>query len=894
MIECPSCNAQNPNGSISCTVCGGELPMSNPVAVLNKPKMAVFHVEEAILDNAAGERIAKRKGLSGKRFEREVASNVEKAVSRAGVRDYVNKLSRDGYTIAFITNMEPTYKSRLQARLRDLGYPVMADTMGPLVLSGGSQDNIRSLANRYDITFSFGTSGAGTAKQLNVPGVYATVGDYIGNASNPYIAPQATPSPYSLSGLRPEPTPAPYTLANPANCGCGQDPCITYGPMKNAPFDIKDAAGMTEAERQAALRQYQTEQFALRQAEQARRDAEVAAESARKARLAANTPLLKSSIKRWAETYLDPQMPQIVAEMKKPPHFSAYAPIGTGDGFRGEALTILKDIHQNSRDAGFDMYAYLSDLYGVNVSLSFHGRWGADKWKIRFDDNPAGYVVPPPMPPMTNPPPKPRRQTSKKTGKKRRESAKKYFDRLMGNKMMNKEFPDNSQRSAVALRYVKEEYGQRGVNSVTKTWNPIENPIIVHTRRHPEARVGTMGVHSEEKLWVFPDDRADVAQDYADQLNRSRRDFIAKRGEGAARFTKEAFVKSAPFGPHGETQGLGVTLSGGLSDKGTMYEGRYVHGNPTTEGLPIYSGQPTGAKNLGMVSAVVQVGRGFMKDIGEGLQDFYRALIGGRQSMTEKRMEMAVAEMHRDLTNAVEQKGGNAIGNVRLDYEYPSGSGRSLDLTLIATADALKVRGGTKKNPVLSNVPFDVAGVVRDRQSHSESIILQNLAQSDDRWREMLQRDDNMIFLPVAFAVNPTQTMTERIYRVYPMLGGLRDALENLRIDSGRKIPAPSFIARAYPGVSDIQWRWHGEHLLFQLFWTGIGCTLRCPTLHPKRNSRRQRTPTRSSTVERPPMKSPPHRSMLAMCGTPLVSAGQLGTCRPRKTATSIRSSFTR
>ena len=333
MIECPSCNAQNPNGSISCTVCGGELPMSNPVAVLNKPKMAVFHVEEAILDNAAGERIAKRKGLSGKRFEREVASNVEKAVSRAGVRDYVNKLSRDGYTIAFITNMEPTYKSRLQARLRDLGYPVMADTMGPLVLSGGSQDNIRSLANRYDIIFSFGTSGAGTAKQLNVPGVYATVGDYIGNASNPYIAPQATPSPYSLSGLRPEPTPAPYTLANPANCGCGQDPCITYGPM----------------------------------------------------------------------------------------------------------------------------------------------------------------------PPVTNPPPKPRRQTSKKTGKKRRESAKKYFDRLMGNKMMNKEFPDNSQRSAVALSYVEKEYGKRGVNSVTKSWGAMANPSARGFRKSPEALEAAIAAAQLEK-----------------------------------------------------------------------------------------------------------------------------------------------------------------------------------------------------------------------------------------------------------------------------------------------------------------------------------------------------------------------------------------------------------
>ena len=311
-MECPSCNAYNPDGLISCTVCGAHLPKSNPVAAMAKPKLAIFHVEEAVLDNAAGERVAKRKGLKGKRFEREVAANLEKSVSRAGVRDYINKLSRDNFTIAFISSLDSSYQFRLQDRLRQLGYPVMADDSGPLVLMGSSQDNIRSLAKRYDINFAFGTSGAGTAKQLNVPGVYATVSDYIGNASNPYIAPQATPSPYSLSGLRPEPTPSTYTLANPANCGCGQDPCITYGPM----------------------------------------------------------------------------------------------------------------------------------------------------------------------PSMTNPPPKPRRQTSKKTGKKRRESAKKYFDRLMGNKMMNKEFPDNSQRSAVALRYVKEEYGQRGVNSVTKTWSPMDNPLF--------------------------------------------------------------------------------------------------------------------------------------------------------------------------------------------------------------------------------------------------------------------------------------------------------------------------------------------------------------------------------------------------------------------------------
>jgi hypothetical protein len=501
-----------------CIVCGADLPKSNPSLGMAKPKLAVFHVEETVLDNSAGERIAKRKGLSGKRFGREVAANLEKAVSRIGVKDYINRLARDNYTIAFISSLDSSYQYRLQDRLRHLGFPIMTDTTGPLVLMGSSQDNIRSLARRYDITFAFGTSPAGTAKQMNVPGVYATVEDYIGDSKNPYIAPTETPAPYTLSGLRPEPTPAPYTLANPHEAGhftpldwierdnwdelqpawmekidyegtqgeVGNKSGIKdmtifeiedalrmmehdmkaitekmeserkqaqgkghyaweiyeaykgyqedqseniealvselrrrkgghmANPLSNAPFDIKDAANMTEAERQAALREYQDKQFALKQAEQARIDAAEAKEAARKARLAANIPTLRSSVKGWAEKYLDPQLPQIIAEMKKPPTFTAYAPIGAGgDGFRGAALAILKDIHRNSRDAGFDMYAYLSDLYGVNVSLSHYNKYGADQWKIRFDDNPAGFTPPlprPPFPDMTNPPPKPRRQ----------------------------------------------------------------------------------------------------------------------------------------------------------------------------------------------------------------------------------------------------------------------------------------------------------------------------------------------------------------------------------------------------------------------------------------------------------------------------------------------------
>ena len=267
-MECISCNAHNPDGTMYCIVCGADLPKSNPSLGMAKPKLAVFHVEETVLDNSAGERIAKRKGLSGKRFGREVAANLEKAVSRIGVKDYINRLARDNYTIAFISSLDSSYQYRLQDRLRHLGFPIMTDTTGPLVLMGSSQDNIRSLARRYDITFAFGTSPAGTAKQMNVPGVYATVEDYIGDSKNPYIAPTETPAPYTLSGLRPEPTPAPYTLAN---------------PLSNAPFDIKDAANMTEAERQAALRRFQAEQVAQRgQAEQARIDAAEAAETALK------------------------------------------------------------------------------------------------------------------------------------------------------------------------------------------------------------------------------------------------------------------------------------------------------------------------------------------------------------------------------------------------------------------------------------------------------------------------------------------------------------------------------------------------------------------------------------------------------------------------------------
>ena len=116
--------------------------------------------------------------------------------------------------------------------------------------------------------------------------------------------------------------------------------------------------------------------------------------------------------------------------------------------------------------------------------------------------------------------------------------------------------------------------------------------------------------------------------------------------------------------------------------------------------VPIFSGEPKGiTKNLGGIFAEIQVGRNFVKDIGEAVQSIYRGLIGGRTTMAEKRMAMAVAEMQKELSDAAVKKGGNAVANLKIDYEMIP---ETATLTLIANADAIKMRSPPKNNPAPS------------------------------------------------------------------------------------------------------------------------------------------------------------------------------------------------
>jgi len=110
--------------------------------------------------------------------------------------------------------------------------------------------------------------------------------------------------------------------------------------------------------------------------------------------------------------------------------------------------------------------------------------------------------------------------------------------------------------------------------------------------------------------------------------------------------------------------------------------------------LPIYAGVPKKVtENKGAIFAEIVIGRNIVKDVGEAVQGIYRGLIGGRTTMAEKRMAMAIAAMQVELSDRAKDAGGNAVGNLKMDYEMVDGSAT---LTVMAHADALVI---PKKNP---------------------------------------------------------------------------------------------------------------------------------------------------------------------------------------------------
>ena len=125
---------------------------------------------------------------------------------------------------------------------------------------------------------------------------------------------------------------------------------------------------------------------------------------------------------------------------------------------------------------------------------------------------------------------------------------------------------------------------------------------------------------------------------------------------------------------------------------------RRARSAPSDAIVPIYAGEPKGVKeNLGAIFSEIVIGRNVVKDVGEVVQSIYRGLVGGRTSMAEKRMAMAVASMQKELSDRATEAGGNAVANLKMDYEMIDGSAT---LTVMAHADAIVLPANkVKKNP---------------------------------------------------------------------------------------------------------------------------------------------------------------------------------------------------
>ena len=243
MPECPACNTRSVFGAACCTTCGASLPRTNPAPkntpIYGEKKLIVVNLE-SVVDMSPAHRIARRQKKKGRAAKKVLRDYMNTFKARPNAKDFLSRLSqRQGALVAFVSDFPESDKSKVADMLRSLALPLSHDDSGVLVFMGSDKAALNRYSSTYTITHYFGP-GFRDARKMMVPAAYSSVEDYIGAPANPYLAPPASPGPYTLSGLRPEPTPGPYTLTNPTgkkNCGCGQDPCITYGPLPNSTLD---------------------------------------------------------------------------------------------------------------------------------------------------------------------------------------------------------------------------------------------------------------------------------------------------------------------------------------------------------------------------------------------------------------------------------------------------------------------------------------------------------------------------------------------------------------------------------------------------------------------------------------------------------------------------------
>ena len=229
MNECPMCNTHNPPQAVTCRTCKLSLPRSNASSIFHtgdRPKMAVFDLDKTLFDLSRRERAAKRQGLKpGSKKWFEVINQNQYILMDTPIKGtvkFVNQLSENGFTIAYLSGRPRAALAATKQSLQESGFPIDADEQDLVFLHSGrgSIPNITNhkksvlthLKNKFDVDFFFDDTPEfrEAAKSLFIPGVYPSIAAYTEKEERPKKARKN-----------------PHTSA--PNCGCGKDPCVTYG-----------------------------------------------------------------------------------------------------------------------------------------------------------------------------------------------------------------------------------------------------------------------------------------------------------------------------------------------------------------------------------------------------------------------------------------------------------------------------------------------------------------------------------------------------------------------------------------------------------------------------------------------------------------------------------------
>ena len=212
--------------------------------------MAVFDLDKTLFDLSRRERAARRQGLkegSDKWYE---FLNQNKYILMdspiPGTVSFVKALSSDDYTIAYLSGRPSSSLAATKQSLQESGFPIDALERDLIFLHSGKgsirnitnhkKNILTHLKNRFDIHFFFDDTPEfrQAAKSLFIPGVYSSVAAYTGKE-------ERTKGDYRKMQKKGKKIADKHrskkTRKNPGqNCGCGQDPCITYGePVLNNP-----------------------------------------------------------------------------------------------------------------------------------------------------------------------------------------------------------------------------------------------------------------------------------------------------------------------------------------------------------------------------------------------------------------------------------------------------------------------------------------------------------------------------------------------------------------------------------------------------------------------------------------------------------------------------------